>query len=344
MIQEAESTLQQIKKKQFAPCYFLHGEESYYIDAISEAVETQVLEPAERGLNQILLYGKDTDIGTIVQQARRYPMMAERQVIIVKEFQQTPDIGRAESKKLLENYLKQPVPSTVLVLCHKHKALAKNTTLYKALEAGAVVVEAKKMTDAKVGEWIGKYVAEHRRSIGQKAVQMLLEAVGADLSRLQSEIDKVLTTIPEGGNIDEQTLERLVGISKDYNIFELQNALGIRQSLQVFKILQYWEANPKKQPLIPTIAMLFQFFTKLLAAYASKDRSDAGLAKVMGVPPFAVKNYKTALQHYNAHDIVAALEALYIADLQSKGIEGRNLPDHEVLKELMGKILYRNIT
>jgi DNA polymerase III subunit delta len=339
MLKQPEDVIKDIKKREFAPIYFLHGEESFYIDRITNLLEESVLPPAEKGFNQTMLYGRDINMGTIITQARRFPMMAERQVVIIKEFQQLPDLAKDESTKLLEAYTTQSQPSTVLVLAHKHKTLNKNSKLYKALEKNAVVVETKKLYDNQLPAWIQNYLKDQKYSIEPKAVQLLAEAVGSDLARLSGELDKLCLNISPETPINEQLIERYVGISKDYNVFELQNAIAQRDRVKAFKILAYWEANPKKQPLIPTIAMLFGYFVKLLMATQEKDKSDQNLAKVLKINPYIVKDYKLALQNYNAPQLLEAIRLLRNADLQVKGIEAGGGDDAEILKEYIFKIL-----
>lgn len=340
MPQTPENVLKDLKAKKYAPVYFLHGDESFYLDQISGFIEKNVLQEHEKGFNQIILYGKDVNLGTIVQNARRFPMMSEKQVVIVKEAQQMTDWNKAESKKILETYIKQPQPSTVLVFCHKHKSFNKNTTIYKLFDKQAIVVESKKIRENQVGAWIEKYFKQKGIQVNFKAVAMLAESIGADLGRLQTEIDKLLLNISDKTKpVDEHIIEEQVGISKSYNIFELQKALGTKNWYKTRQILQYWEANPKSQPLIPTIAMIFQYFCKLLVAHRVADKTDQNLAKVLKVSPYFVKDYKAALRQYSLGKVVRIIHYLREADLQSKGIAARNPSDAQILQELVFKIL-----
>lgn len=337
-IQSPEKVLQEVKKKKFDPCYLLHGEESFYIDEISDLIEKTALSESEKAFNQIILYGKDTNVGQILQQARRYPMMAEQQVVIVKEFQQTPDLNQAEAKTLLSNYLKKPSPSTILVLSHKNKGFNKKNKLYEDFKNNTTVVETKKIPDYKISEWLQGYAAQKQIKITPKAGEMLLEAIGADLSRLRTEIDKLL--VNHKGTIDEHAVEQNIGISKDYNVFELQNAIALKKVTQIQKILNYWEANPKASPVIPTLGLLFSFFCKLLLAHQAPDKTDKGLASELKLNPFVVKNYYLpALRNYPLPKVIAIIGFLREADLQAKGIKTNNLPDIQISKELLGKIL-----
>lgn len=337
-IQSPEKVLQDLKDKKFEACYLLHGEESFYIDEISDLIEKTALSEADKAFNQIVLYGKDTSVGQIMQQARRYPMMAERQVVIVKEFQQIPDLNQAEAKSLLSKYLKKPSPTTILVLNHKNKGFNKKNKLYEDFKANVTVVETKKIPDYKVSEWLRGYATQKQIKISPKASEMLLEAIGADLSRLRTEIDKLL--VNHDGVIDEHAVEQNIGISKDYNVFELQNAIALKKAEQIQKILNYWEANPKASPIIPTLGLLFSFFCKLLVAHQATDKTDKGLASELKLNPFVVKNYYLpALRNYPLPKVIAIISFLKEADLQAKGIIANNLPDIQISKELMGKIL-----
>jgi len=334
MIQNPEAVLKDLKAKKYAAIYFLHGEESYYIDMISDFIEENVLQASEKGFNQMLLYGKDSNIQTVVQQARRFPMMAKKQVVIVKELQQMQDWNKESANKLFKLYLENPQKSTVLVLNYKHKTFNKNTKLYKSIEKNAIVVESKKLNDYKVLEWIGQYLKSRNIQVDTQIPLLLSETIGSDMGRLKGEIDKVILNSSEK-KLSKESIEKYIGISKDYNIFEFQKALGAKNWFRVQKILKYWEANPKAQALIPTLAMIFQFFTKLLLGHHSKDKSERGLAQAMGIPPFALKDYRIALKNFNTLQTKNAIHAIRKADMQAKGIQTAIGSDAEILKELI---------
>jgi DNA polymerase-3 subunit delta len=339
MLETADKVLQDLKAQKYAPVYFLHGEESFYIDLITNYIEDNVLTAGERGFNQVVLYGRDTAMGVIINQARRFPMMAERQVVIVKEMQALSDLGKEESNQLLEGYITKAQPSTVLVLAHKHKTLNKTTKLYKALEKNAVVVESKKVYENQLPTWITAYLKTKNYKIEPKAIQLLVEAIGAELGRLSTELDKLCLNISPETPIDEKLIEKYVGISKDYNVFELQNALAGKDYYKATQILKYWEANPKKQPLIPTLAMLYGYFTKLVLAHAESDKSDQNLAKVLKINPYIVKDYRPALNNYSLMRLVQIIGYLREADLQVKGIAPAGDTEADILKELVFKIM-----
>ncbi|WP_026464493.1 DNA polymerase III subunit delta [Adhaeribacter aquaticus] len=336
----AEEILQKLKNKQYAPIYFLQGEEPYYIDLIANYIEANVLSESEKGFNQVVLYGKDVEVSTVLLQAKRYPMMAERQVVIVKEAQTISDIDKEAGIKQLEAYFQNPLPSTILVFCYKHKVLDGRKSFAKTVNKHAVLLTTKKLYDNQVPAWINSYIKSQSLQISQKATMLLSEYIGADISRLANEIDKLAINLKAGQTIDEHLVQENVGISKDYNIFELQTALINQDVLKANRIVNYFEANPKNNPLIPNITLLFSFFTKLLCLHASPDKSESAISKSLGNRSFLVKEYLQAMRIYNYARTVQNIHFLRIADLQSKGIEGGNLSEGDILKELVFKILH----
>jgi DNA polymerase-3 subunit delta len=341
MLQNPDAVLKELAQKKINNIYFLHGEESFFIDKISDYIENNALTPAQKSFNQAVLYGKDTNTSQIITQAKRFPMMSEKQVIIVKELNQMDDWGSEASFKFWQDYIQKPLKSTILVLQYKHKTFNKVTKLYKLLEKNAIVVEAKKIYDSQVPSWVQNYLKEKKYQIEPKASLLLAEAVGAELSKLASELDKLMLNIPKEQSIKEDDIEKYVGISKEYNIFELQKSLVEKNKLKAGKILQYWEANPKKQPLIPTLAMLFSFFIKVIIAHQEGvGKSDSQLASALKIAPFAVKEYKAAASAYPINKLLYIVDLLQNADLQSKGVVGNAMEDAEILRELIFKILY----
>ena len=336
----ADEILVKLRNKQYAPIYFLQGEEPYYIDLISDFIEAKVLSESEKGFNQVVLYGKDVDVATILLQAKRYPMMAERQVVIVKEAQATADIDKESGIKQLEAYFQNPLPSTVLVFCYKHKVLDGRKAFAKTVTKHAVLLTTKKLYDNQVPGWINGYIKGKGLQINPKATLLLSEYIGADISRLANEIEKLSINLQEGQTISEQMVQENVGISKDYNIFELQTALINQDVLKANRIVNYFEANPKNNPLIPNITLLFSFFTKLLVLHASPDKSESAISRSLGNRSFLVKEYVQAMRLFNYSCTVQVIHFIRHADLQSKGIEGGNLSDGEILRELVFKILH----
>jgi DNA polymerase-3 subunit delta len=343
MIKTFEAVMKDLKANKYEPVYLLQGEESYYIDKITDFIENNALPESERGFNQVVLYGKDVTSGDIINQAKRFPMMAEKQVVIVKEMNQLEELSKDGDHVIFwEKYLKKPLKTTILVLAHKHKTISKTTKLGKLFDKSenVTIVETKKLYDNQIPSWAIHYLADKKYKIEPKAAQMLAEFLGSDLSKLVGELDKLMLNIPASQVIKEEDIEKFVGISKDYNIFELQKALIEKNTLKTFKIIEYWEANPKKQPLILTISMLFGFFSKVLLTNQDKEKNDSNLGKLLGVSHYMLKDYKQAAQTYKLPATLKALEYIYEADLQSKGLLPKPETDAEILKELVFKILY----
>ncbi|MER2998173.1 DNA polymerase III subunit delta [Pontibacter populi] len=340
MAHTAESILEQLQKRNFAPVYFLQGEEPYYIDLISDYIEANALQEHEKGFNQVVIYGKDVDVATILLQAKRFPMMADRSVVIVKEAQSILDIDKEEGAKQLEAYLNNPLPSTILVFAYKHKTLDGRKSLSKTFAQHAVMLTTKKLYDNQVPAWVNNYLKSKSIKATPQAVQQLSEFIGADLSRLANEIDKLLLNLKPGQTIDEKVVLENVGISKEYNIFELQAAIIALDVLKANRIVNYFEANPKNNPVIPNIGMLFSFFTKLLSLHAAADKSDAGLKKLLGQQAWKLKEYQHAMRVYPIARVVDIIHYIKVADLQSKGITGGDMSEADILRELMFKVLH----
>ena len=332
--------LDQLRQRKFAPVYFLQGEETFYIDQISDFIEKNALPEPDKGFNQVVLYGKDADMATVLGNARRFPMMAERSVVIVKEAQSVADIDKENGQKMLETYLANPLPSTILVFCYKNKVLDGRKSLSKTLDKKAVLVTTKKLYENQVPAWVGNYVKNKGFKIGPKATQMLSDYIGADLSRIASEIDKILINLPEGGTIDDDLVQKNVGISKEYNIFELQEAIVARNPQKAFQIVQYFESNPKAAPVIANITILFSYFSKVLLLQYLKSKNLAADPKTMGVSDYSLKQIQKAAQQISPGQVRAMLSHLRQADLQAKGIEGGNMNDGQVLKELVFRLLH----
>jgi DNA polymerase III subunit delta len=332
--------LTDLKAGKFAPVYFLQGEETYYIDRISDYIEQNALTDAEKGFNQVIVYGKDATMATILTHARRYPMMAQRQVVIVKEAQDIPDLNKEIGAKLLLDYLSKPVPSTVLVFCHKNKSLDKRKELGKKIDQLTVCLSTKKMYDNQLPEFVSQYASEKKAGMDDRAVMALCEFVGNDLHRLANEIDKLMIALNNSGSITAEQVMNQVGVSKEYNIFELQKAIVTRDTLLATKIVNFFESNTRKNPIIPVVAYLFSFFSKLLAASQSPDKSDKGLVAAIKISPYAAKDYSLALRQYPMDRIVRIISHLKEADLKLKGVNTGSESDGQILKELVFKILH----
>ena len=335
-----EGVLQEIKAGKIAPIYFLQGEEPYYIDQIADYIEKNILSDSEKGFNQMVLYGKDAPMASILNQARRFPMMSERQVVIVKEAQEVPDLGKEEGKKMLEAYAKNPLPSTILVFCHKYKTLDGRSALAKVLDKHAVFISTKKLYDNQLPDWIQQHVKSTGNNIDAKAAFMLAEYIGNDLARLANEVQKLLLNFTEKVTIDSAMVQKYVGISKEYNTFELQKALAIRDVLKANQIVMYFEGNPKNNPAILVIAFLFSYYSKLLLLHHQKAYQEGEVAKVLGIHPFIAKEYLPALRNYPPHKVVENIGWIQQADLQSKGIIGGSITDGQILKELVYRLMH----
>ncbi|WP_311182008.1 DNA polymerase III subunit delta [Hymenobacter volaticus] len=344
----ADEVLKQLQQRQFAPVYFLQGEEPYYIDLVADTLEKSVLQEHEKGFNQVVLYGKDADVATILGQAKRFPMMAERSVVLVKEAQAIIDLEAEKSWPFLEAYLKNPLQSTVLVFCYKHKSLDARKKLGKLLTGdkkepsppGTVLMTSKKLYDNQVAGWLMGYVRSKQRNITPQATAMLSEYIGAELGRLTNEVDKMLLNLAPNQPIDEDLVQRMVGISKEYNIFELQSALIRRDVLKANRILLYFEANPKANPLIPNLTLLFNYFSRLLALHQLPNPTEADWNRLNLRSAFARKDYQTGLKVFPFERTRAIVHLIRRADAQSKGIDSGSMTDGEILRELVWLILH----
>lgn len=332
--------LKELKSGKFRPLYFLQGDEPFYIDQISDFIEKNALDETQKGFNQMVLYGKDVDMSQVILNAKRFPMMSDRQVVIIKEAQEIKDIGREAGAKQLEEYVKNPLPSTILVLCHKNKVLDGRKGVTKSLDKSQALINSKKIYDNQLPNWIGDHVKSLGHSIDPKAIVMLSEAVGNDLSKVANEINKLLVNFEGSVNITPDHVDKYIGISKEYNVFELQKALGSKDVLKANKILKYFESDPKGNPAIPMIALLFGYFSKVLLVHHSKDKSDRALASKLKVNPFFVKDYSQAARSYPLGKVMRIIHYLRIADQQTKGIGAASMGDGQIMKELVFKILH----
>jgi DNA polymerase-3 subunit delta len=330
---EVVKIVNDIKAGNIKPIYFLMGEEPYYIDKLSDYIEQNVLTEDEKGFNQTVLYGRDVTIEDIVSTAKRYPMMAERQVVIVKEAQ---DLSRTIDK--LENYAENPMPSTVLVLCYKYKTLDKRKKMTKILAKNGVVYESKKLYENQVGEWIKRILSGKSYSIEPKANAMLVEFLGTDLSKINNELEKLQIILPKGSTITPKHIEENIGFSKDFNIFELRKAIGDRNQLKAYTIADNFAQNPKDNPIVVTTSLVFSFFVQLLKYHGLKDKNPNNVAKVLGVNPFFLKDYDIALKNYPMRKVSQIVASLRDTDVKSKGVGANALPQSDLLREMLYKI------
>ncbi|WP_214071651.1 DNA polymerase III subunit delta [Mucilaginibacter sp. dw_454] len=338
----AVDIIKDLKNRKFKPIYLLHGDEPYFTDLVSNYVEHHLLSDAEKGFNQTVLYGKDTDVMMVLNASKRYPMMADYQVVLVKEAQDMKWGSESDDKKSINpllNYLENPLPSTILVFCYKYGKFDKRKKTYKAIEKSGLVFESAALYDSKVPAWIEGYVAEKGYKINAQASAMLSEYLGNDLSKVANELDKLMLNVSIGQEINLKLIQDNIGISKEYNVFELQTALGRKDALKVNQIINYFEANPKNNPIVLMLGNLNNFFTKVLIYHYVKDKSQQNLAKEMGVNPFFVKDYEQAARSYPYGKTMQIISYLREYDVKSKGVESNT--DHGgLMKELMFKILH----
>lgn len=339
MLSSADQVLKQLKKGQYAPTYLLFGEEAFYIDQISDYIEANALTAAEKGFNLTITYGKDVELNPILESARRFPMMAQRQVIIVKEAQALKEFGEKAGQQLLIRYCTNPTPTTILVFCYKHKSLNTKAKWLQDLAHLATVVESKKIYNDKLPSWIKSHFTSLNYSIEDKATFMMAEFIGNDLNRIVNESKKMTVNYPAGSTISSNDVLKHIGVSKEYNIFELQNALAHRDVLKANKIIQYFNANPKDHPLIPTIFMIYTFFSKVLLCQHNKNRDQDSLARMLKINKYFLREYFTAIRNYHTAKILSNLQYIHKADLSSKGVDSP-LKDSEILKELIFKIMH----
>jgi DNA polymerase-3 subunit delta len=327
---EVVKIVNDIKGGHIKPIYFLMGEEPYYIDKLSDYIEQNVLTEDEKGFNQTVLYGRDVSIEDIISASKRYPMMAERQVIIVKEAQ---DLTKTIDK--LESYAENPMPSTVLVICYKYKTLDKRKKVTKLLDKHGLVYESKKLYENQVGEWIKRVLQGKNYTIEPKAAAMLVEFLGTDLSKINNELEKLQIILPKGTTISAKHIEENIGFSKDYNVFELRKAIGDRNQLKAYQIAQYFADNPKDNPMVVTTSLVFGFFVNLLQYHGLKDKNPKNVATALKVNPYFLKDYDIALRNYPMKKVSAIVAKLRDIDVKSKGVGANNLPNHDLLKEML---------
>ncbi|RHJ91426.1 DNA polymerase III subunit delta [Parabacteroides bouchesdurhonensis] len=326
-----------IVAKKFLPVYVLMGEEPFFMDQITDLLIDNVLDESEKDFNQIIMYGADTDATSIINAARRFPMMSNYQLIVVREAQLVRDI------ELLSNYVKKPLSSTVLVINYKYKNLDRRKALAAAAETSGILFESKKIPDYKMPAFIVSLMQQRSISIDMKASQMLSDFLGNDLSRLNKELDKLVILMPEKGlkRITPEMIEENIGISKEYNNFELIKALATKDILKANRIIQYFEKNSKNNPIQITLSVLFNYFSNLLICYYTKDRSETGLMTALGLRgTFQVKDYILGLKSYSAMKVFNLINEIRITDAKSKGVESNSISDADLLKELLYKILH----
>lgn len=332
-----EEICRDIVARKFQPVYILMGEEPFFMERITNLLIENVLSESERDFNQMIMYGADTDAAMIINAARRFPMMSEHQLVVVREAQLVRDI------ELLTNYVKNPLKSTVLVINYKYKNLDRRKTLAAATEKNGILFESKKIPDYKMPAFIVSFMQQRFIGIDPKAAQMLSDYLGNDLSRLSKELDKLTLILPEKApkRVTPELIEENIGISKEYNNFELIKAIAVKDVLKANRIIQYFEKNPKNNPIQMTLPVIFNYFSNLLICYYTKDRSETGLMTALGLRgTFQVKDYLTGLRNYPAMKVFNLISDIRTADAKSKGVDNSSVSDADLLKELLYKILH----
>ena len=332
-----DDILKKLKDRQYSPIYYLMGEESYFIDLISNYIENNVLTESEKEFNQTILYGSDVTVNTVINAAKRYPMMSEYQVIIVKEAQALDKIED------LSFYLQKPLNSTILVFCHKHGSLDRRKKIASEIEKKGILFESKKIKDNLLPGFISSYLKKKGIDIEPKASAMLAEFVGADLSRLTGELEKLIITLPQGQKrVSPDQIEKNIGISKDYNNFELRNALIEKDVLKANKIIKYFEDNPKSNPIQMTLSILFNFYSNLMMAYYAPEKTEQAIANWLGLKSsWGSRDYIAGMRKYSGVKTMQIIGEIRIADAKSKGVNNTsNTTNGEILRELIFKILH----
>lgn len=329
-----QSILNDLKKGHYAPIYLFEGEEPFFIDQLTDYIEEHALDEAGKAFDQVVLYGRESDGMQVVDEAKRFPMLGNRRVIIVKEAQDLKQIDA------LLGYAKQPVPGNILVIAHKYKKLDGKTSLAKYLKQHAVYLESKKLYDNQIPGWIEEHLKTYSYHITPIAAALLAEFVGSDLSRLNNELQKLTLVVPPSSNITPEDIEVNIGISKDYNNFELVNALAQKDVLRANKIIKYFGDNPKDHPGLVLAAVLYNYFSKVIVAHYAKDKSPWALAVTLKVNPFFVKDYLAGMQHYNMNKLIRIIGYLREFDTRIKGVNNVSTSEYDLMRELVFKILH----
>jgi DNA polymerase-3 subunit delta len=340
MPQKPDVILQELKKGVFRPFYFLQGEEPFFIDQITEYIENHALEPGERSFNQLVLYGKDTTLGNVIVQARRFPMMAQRQLVLVKEAQEISALNNKEGQDLMMKYLDNIVESTILVFAYKYKKLDGRKELPKILDKKATLVESERIPDYKLKDWISGYIVSQKFHANASAAELLADHLGNDLSRIANELEKLKITLPEGSEITKDIIHEKIGISKEFNGIEFQQALATRNMAKALQIAQYFVANPKASNLIPNLSLLFNFFLKVLIVHTNPKAGNDELARLLGLrSEFFLKDYKAAKNLFSYAQVLHVLHQIRLADGYSKGIDSGQREEESIYKDLILQIV-----
>lgn len=330
-----EELLTDLKNKIYKPIYLLHGEEEYFIDLVSDYIEKNILNDADKEFNQTILYGKDVNPGLIIDTARRYPMMSNYQVVIVKEAQAIPDIDE------LHAYAKDPVSTTILVICHKHKKYDIRKKLGAAVKKHGVIFRSDRLYDNKLPGWINGQVKGEGYNITPEATRLLTAHLGSDLKKIRMELEKLFISLKKNDTVTDDIIEQNIGISKEFNIFELQNALGEGNIYKANLIAKHFGANPKTNPFVLTVTLLYQYFVKVLIFHKAKDKNnDNAIAADLSISPFFVRDYRRAAKRFPAGKAIQAISLLREYDMKFKGYNNASADEGELLRELIFKLMH----
>ncbi len=340
MAVDVDSILSDLKNNKYSPVYFLQGDEPFFIDQVSDYIEKNALDEAAKGFNQMVMYGKDVSINDVISNARRFPMMSERQVVIVKEAQNIKDINKEEGSKRLLEYIENPLPSTILVMCHKYKKIDQRKKLGKEIAKRSVFLNTKRMYDNQLPDWIKKYVYSIGYKINDEAVHLINNFIGNNLERISNELKKILINFKDENEIASEHVYRYIGVSKEYNVFELTKALANKNAVKANSIINYFAANPKDNSVIGVIAVLYLFFSRLMHVYYMDNKSEGNIASAFKIPFTAGRDFKIALNHYDLRKLESVISDLRNADMQAKGISASSLDEGQILKELIFRILH----
>jgi len=328
-----EKILSDWKKKSFKPVYWLEGEEDFYIDRVIDYAEHELLPENERAFNLNIFYGKDANWADVINTCRKYPMFADRQVVLLKEAQQMRDVEK------LEAYIENPLQSTILIIAYKEKKLDARKKFAKLLKERGALITTRKIYEKDLPEWIQDHVKSRGKTINPKALNLLAEHTGNDLTRIDNEINKLLVNMGSRATINEDDIEKYIGVSKEYNVFELQTALAAKNMSKAMKIIQFFEANPKAGPIQLVLPSLYSFFSKVFMVYGSGTTDEKTIAVKIGVNPFFVRDYVTASKLYTYPEVEQVLMLLHQYNLKSIGIGDVTQEDASLLKEMVVKIL-----
>lgn len=329
----ADKIINEWKKGIYKPVYWLEGEEPFFIDQVIHFAEHHILKEGEAGFNLTVFYGKDADWAAVVNACRRYPMFAERQVVLLKEAQQMRDIER------LEGYVENPLVSTIFVVSYKDKKVDGRSKLSKLLKQKGEMLSTKKMYENQLPEWAGQMIQQHGLSISQKALFLLVDHIGNDLSRIQNEIEKLSVNLGARKNITEDDIENYIGVSKEFNVFELQDAIAKKNLSKAIRIIQYFEANPKAAPIQLVLPALYNFFSKVFVLYSMQQRDEKTVASTLGVNPYFVRDYLGAAGKYDMEGVEKVLLLLHQFNLRSVGVHDGGTSDAGLLKEMVVKMM-----